>query len=193
MPKLPQRSKQQCKDLLSNSIEWQQSALSDTFNDCVEIGGSYMAWSAKSEKDIMDAENKHQKAYVGRGAPQRFVTHAIVRASGTPDRKRPPTGHDIPADELGWTMIELNLSALLCQRLRGQFNRQRHRAIEYLQNDAVQFINNSATSTTSTTEYFQLWMWHHLLLSICLVSNQQLAMMVMNATKKRTRRSTCTS
>ena len=131
----------------------------------------------------MKKKGKSQKAYVGRGAPQRFVKHSIVKATGTVDRKPPFTGYEIPLDELGWTMVELNLSVLRRQRLKRQYNKQRHNAIVYLQGEAVQFIKNCSAATTSLTEQAQLAAWYINFMNINLIENAHLAKLVMDAAK----------
>ena len=144
-----------------------------------------MQWSRGAEFSVMAKHGKHDKAYVGRGAVQRFVWRSVAKASSTPGRKAPSSGFDSEADELGWTMIELNLSVLLKHRLSNKFNLQRQRAIDYLRNDALNFLCKCSSQTVSKTEYVHLWLWHNRPWNIHIIPNRLLAGLVMDATKRK--------
>ena len=144
-----------------------------------------MKWSGSAESSLMVKHLKHDKAYAGRGAVQRFVWRAVAKASSTPGRKVPSSGLDSETDELGWTMIELYLSVLLKHRLSNKFSIQRQRAIDYLRDDALKFLCKCSSQTLSNTEYIHLWLWHNRLWDIHIIPNRILAGLVMDATKRK--------
>ena len=184
-PKLQHWSTSECASELKKATDLEQSALKDFAEDCIDIGAKYMKWSVSAESSLMIKHAKHDKAYTGRGAVQRFVWRAVAKASSTPGRKAPSSGLDSEADELGWTMIELYLSVLLKHRLNNRFNIQRQRAIDYLRDDALKFICKLSSQTLSKTEYVHLWQWHHRLWNLHVIPDRLLAGLVMDATKRK--------
>ena len=108
----------------------------------------------------------------------------MLRRESTPGREAPSSGFDSEADELGWTMMELNLSVLLKHRLSNKFNLQRQRAIDVLRNDALNFLCKFSTQTVSKTEYVHFWLWQNRLWNVHIIPNRLLAGLVMDATKR---------
>ena len=91
--------------------------------------------------------------------------------------------NDIPVDEMGWTMLEFHLSAILRMRRDGTFNIRRQQALHYIKNEAIQFLCKISPVNVSITEFTQLFIWHQRLLTIHVITDQILAGLVMDATK----------